>query len=100
MTGLTASSELVQHVSLVDKVLQAVKSLNARYGYGDVQNLKLFLDGRIEFVVKGFQMRPQTRRGQLVNARTVKALRHQMTIENREGLHAMRTQVRTEGMNR
>jgi hypothetical protein len=100
MTRHTAGTvqKHVQHPTLVGNVREALQSLNANYGYGDVESVRVFFDGRIEFDVKGFQMRPQTRRGHLVNGRTVKALGHQKTIENRQGVGALRPQVTTEGL--
>ena len=61
------------------KVSAAIRRLNWNYGRGDIVAVRLFADGRIEFDLKGYGMRQETRRGRLVG-NTVHALRHQLTI--------------------
>ena len=64
---------------LTSKVWDALMILNMHYGYGDIKDVRLYLDGGIDFVVQGYVMPPQTRRGHL-RGNTVFALRHQRKI--------------------
>jgi hypothetical protein len=68
-------------MTLASKVRTAITILNNHYGYGDVRSVVIYLDGRIEYQVQGFQMRPQLRRGRLAG-NTVYALGHQRTINH------------------
>lgn len=84
MPSLTAHvKQQVQPPSLAGKVLEALKQLNYDYGYGDVHEARVFLDGRIEFEVRGFGP-SKMRTGRLVNGTTVKALGRQKTINLHE----------------
>jgi hypothetical protein len=64
----------------VSKVLEAVRYLNSRYGYGVVHSAQVLPDGDIEFEVHEFGMLTRVRKGRLVNGSTVKALGHQKAL--------------------
>lgn len=65
-------------------VTNAIKTMHYRYGIGDVKEVRIFADGRIEVHAKGYSMKPHIRRGRLTgwpNAKqTIRMYGHQMTI--------------------
>ena len=67
--------------SLTSRVRAALITLNDHYGYGAVKTVRVFMDGRVEFGVQGFRMRPQLRRGHL-DGYTVHALGHQRALDS------------------
>ncbi len=66
-------------MTTLERVNAAIEVLNAHYGYGDVQQIRMYFDGRIEFTVQGFHMLPAVRIGHLRND-TVYALKHQRKL--------------------
>ena len=47
-------------------VFSMIKCLHYRAGIGDIAESRVFGDGRIELIAKGYGMKPRRRRGRLV----------------------------------
>ena len=63
-------------LTLAQRVRETLKRLNDIYGYGDVKETRVFMDGRITFMVQGYGMREKLRRGH-IHGDSVRALGHQ-----------------------
>jgi hypothetical protein len=68
-----------QAPGIMEQVSESLKVLNCHYGKGDVGNIILYLDGRIEFWQKPYYGPGVRRIGWLRNG-TVYALRHQRKL--------------------
>lgn len=65
------------------KALQeAVQTLHANYGKGDIQEVRFYVDGRIEVHAQRIYCKPHIARGRLVNRKTVKLYGHQLTAKD------------------
>lgn len=60
-------------------IIACLQRLNTLYGRGDVRNVKVYLDGRIEWTRQPYGLKTETRHGRIVGD-TVFALGHQQTI--------------------
>jgi hypothetical protein len=64
------------------KALQeAARTLHANYGKGDIQEVRFYVDGRIEIHAKRTSCKPHIARGRLVNRKTVKMYGRQLTVK-------------------
>lgn len=62
----------------------AIRTLHYRYGKGDIQEIRQFVDGRIEVESCCYSDKPHVRRGHVIqkpgNRRTIYLYGHQMTV--------------------
>jgi len=65
-------------------VMNAIKAMHYNYGIGDVKEIQIFADGRIEVHAQGYGMKPHIRRGRLRGwpdaKQTIRMYGHQKTI--------------------
>lgn len=66
------------------ELANAIKAMHYHYGIGDVKEVRILGDGRIEVHAQGFQMKPHIRRGRLSGRthekQTIKMYGHQLTF--------------------
>lgn len=66
-------------------ITNALKIMHYNYGIGDIKEIRLFADGRIEIIAKGFNMKPHKRTGRMLPTKraytqTIKIYGHQRTV--------------------
>lgn len=59
----------------------AIHTLHINYGKGDYLESRTYADGRIKVLAKRTSCNVHTATGRLVNGRTVKLYRHQITVK-------------------
>ncbi len=63
-----------------DYIKDAIETLHYRHGIGDIKEVRLYADGRVEVKAQGYGMKSHVRRGRIVGVRTIKMYGHQLTI--------------------
>jgi hypothetical protein len=64
------------------KALQeAARTLHANYGKGDIQEVRFYVDGRVEIHAKRTSCKPHIAKGRLINRKTVKLYGHRLTVK-------------------
>lgn len=51
------------------RVRHAAERINSSHGYGDISECRVFLDGRVELVIRRRHMHDTTRQGHIANGR-------------------------------
>jgi len=61
-------------------ISNAIMVHHRNYGKGDVKAVRVFADGRIEVDAKRTSCKAHTSRGRLIDGRTIRMYRHQLTV--------------------
>ena len=66
---------------LLNRVRRTIQEINGSYGYGDIADLRLFMDGRIEATIRRPHMNPTIRFGHIIAGDRIRFANHVRKIQ-------------------